>query len=127
MEVKKRHGKSVAREKAVQALYTYAITEHKMYSYSKDKFADKMVKGTIDNIEDINKKIGANLKKWSITEVNKVNLSILQLGIYELMYEDTPPQIVINEALNLAKKYSDIKSKNFIHSTLDHVYKGLND
>lgn len=125
---KQRHGKSIAREQAMVALYAYHIKQadyNKEEVFTKDKLANKMVIGVLDNQESINAKIIPNLKKWSITELNKVNLSILQLSIYEIMYEETPDKIVINEALEMAKKFSDMKSKNFIHNVLDKVTKSL--
>lgn len=120
--MKKRHGKSVARENAIKVLYSYNISGK--VNVSSDSMANTIAENTIENIDNINQKIVDNLKKWSIKELNKVNLSILQVAVYEIIFEDTPNNIVVNDALELAKKYSDIKSKNFIHKTLDTISKG---
>ncbi len=118
----KKHGKTKAREVAFKGLYTYSLTNN--LPETDDKIANKMIIGTIGNIKDIDEMIVKYLKRWSIDEINKVNLSILRLSIYEIKFLDTPKPIVVNEALNLTKKYSDLKSKNFVHHTLDMIIKG---
>lgn len=124
MEAKKRHGKSIAREEAMKSLYNYAVTNSKTGMKSGDKLASEMTENTIAHIEEIDAVIVKHLRKWSISELNQVNLSILRIAVYELTYEDTPANIVINEAIEMTKKYSDIKSKNFIHGVLDNIAKG---
>lgn len=124
MEAKKRHGKSIAREEAMKCLYNYAVTNSKTGMKSGDKLASEMTENTIAHIEEIDAVIVKHLRKWSISELNQVNLSILRIAVYELTYEDTPANIVINEAIEMTKKYSDIKSKNFIHGVLDNIAKG---
>ncbi len=121
---KKRHGKSIARENAIKSLYTYAITNEEIGIYSKDDMANAMTKNTIIHLEEIDKEISARLRKWSISELNQVNLSILRLATYEILFDDTPKNIIVNEALELSKIYSDEKSKKFIHGVLDKIIKG---
>ncbi len=118
---KKRHGKSIARENAIKSLYTYAMTNEEYGIYSKDDLANAMTKNTLVHLDEIDKIIAKHLRKWSITELNQVNLSILRLATYEICFEDTPRAIVINEAIELSKIYSDLKSKNFIHGVLDRI------
>ncbi len=118
---KRRHAKSIAREEAVKSLYTYAMKDEELGMYSKDNLANAMAKNTLVHLEEIDAKITKCLRKWSISELNQVNLSILRLAVYEMTYEETPKGIVINEALELAKVYSDLKSKNFIHGVLDQI------
>lgn len=118
---KRRHAKSIAREEAIKSLYTYALKNEEIGMYGKDNLANAMAKNTLVHLEEIDAKITKNLRKWSISELNQVNLSILRLAVYEMTYEQTPKGIVINEALELAKIYSDVKSKNFIHGVLDKI------
>ncbi len=118
---KKRHAKSIARERAFKSLYTYAMKEEEIGIYSDDALANAMAKNTIVHLDEIDTKITKQLRKWTISELNQVNLSILRLAVYELSFEDTPKGIVINEALEMAKIYSDLKSKNFIHGVLDQI------
>ncbi len=75
------------------------------------------------DVDLINQKIKKNLKKWSFLEMNPVNIAILQLAIYQMKENKLPVSVIINEALNFTKKYSDVKSKNFIHHVLSNVSK----
>ena len=73
--------------------------------------------------EDISK----NLKNdWNIDRVSKINLSILKLSIYEMLYTETPYKVVINEAVELAKKYGEEQSSSFVNGILASVVKGNN-
>lgn len=85
-------------------------------------FVRKMVKGVLDNIKDIDAIANKHLKEWKITRLGLPDQAILRLGIYELLYTDTPEVVAINEAIELSKKYSDDKVKNMINGVLDKVY-----
>ena len=75
------------------------------------------------NISPINGSIANKyLNGWTISRLGNTDQAILQAGIYELKYTDTPPIVVINEAVNLAKQYSDDKVKNMINAALDKYY-----
>jgi len=127
--MKKRHAKSYARENAFKSLYSYAMmndeeaikTRSEFERERDDELANEMAMDTIKNIVEIDELIQKNLVKWSIKNISLVNLSVLRLAIYEIKYQDTPAGIVINEALNLTSKYSEEKSKKFIHKILDNV------
>lgn len=80
------------------------------------------VKGIIANQEDINKLANKYLKNWTIDRLNQVDQAILSLGIYELKYTDTPSVVSINEAIELAKKYSDDDVVKMINGVLDSIY-----
>lgn len=78
--------------------------------------------GVGNNKEEIDKVIEANLHNWKIDRVSKVNISILRLATYELLYDkEVPKAVAINEALEIARKYSDEKSVSFINGVLDKV------
>lgn len=87
-----------------------------------NEFVRKMVKGVLDNIKDIDAIANKHLKEWKITRLGLPDQAILRLGIYELLYTDTPEVVAINEAVELSKKYSDDKVKNMINGVLDKVY-----
>ena len=61
------------------------------------------------------------MKNWSIDRIDKTGASILRLALYELQYTDTPKIVVINEAVELAKKYSDDSVRKIINAVLDKV------
>lgn len=85
-------------------------------------FVKETVKGILDNEENIDKTANNYLNDWTINRLGLTDQAILKLGIYELLYTDTPDVVAINEAVELAKKYSDDKVKNMINGVLDKVY-----
>lgn len=122
------HGRTKAREGAIKSLYQMRYLNDVDKCLTNDKLANNYVEGVIKHQGEIDALITPNLKKgWRIEQLNPVDLSILRLAIYELKYEDTPPPVVVNEALELAKKFSSTEAKNFIHHTLDVVSKEINE
>ena len=82
------------------------------------------VLGIEQNREEIVRKIEKNLKsEWKIDRISKVDLAILKLAIYEIKYKDIPFKVVINEAVELAKKYGEDSSKNFVNGILASIVK----
>ena len=88
-----------------------------------NEFVNEMISGVRDKQEEINKIANDNLVDWEIDRLSKVDKAILSLGIYELLFTKTPPVVAINEALELAHKYSDEKVVKMINGTLDKIYK----
>ena len=91
-----------------------------------NEFVNEMVNGVLENRNDIDKIANKNLKDWTIDRLGKIDQAILRMGIYELVYTDTPEVVAINEAVELAKEYSDEKVKNMINAVLDKIYHGDN-
>ena len=85
-------------------------------------FVKDMVHGVIDKKKELEKKANDNLNDWKLSRLGFTDQAILLLGLYELLYTDTPDVVAINEAVELAKKYSDDKVKNMINGVLDKVY-----
>lgn len=80
--------------------------------------------GIKDNKEEIEKLISSNLKeKWSMDRISKIDLSILKLAIFELVYSKLPYKVAINEAVELAKKYGEDSSKSFVNGVLASIVK----
>ncbi len=91
-----------------------------------DKSAQEYIKDAIlgieKNKEKIIEQIEKNLKKdWKIERISKIDLSILKLAIYEIQYKEIPFKVVINEAVELAKKYGEDSSKNFVNGILASI------
>ena len=92
----------------------------------KGKIKEEVCK-IIDLKEDIENQISKNLKSgWSIERISKVNISILRIAIYEMIYWKLPYKVVINEAVELAKKYGEEASASFINGVLASVVKDNN-
>ena len=85
------------------------------------EYVNTCVKACYDNLNDIDGKISASLKNWTIDRISKVNLSILRLAVSEMEYADVPYQVSINEAVELAKKYSDDEAPSFINGVLAEI------
>lgn len=99
------------------------IENEKAIEYIKD-----VVIGVYEHKRDIESLIEKNLKTdWKIDRISKIDLSLLRLAIYEIKYKEIPYKVAINEALELAKKYGEDSSKNFVNGVLASVLKEIGD
>ena len=87
-----------------------------------NSFVNDSINGILTNRDKITELANKYLNEWSLDRLNKVDQAILSLGIYELMYTDTPSVVSINEAIELSKKYSDEKVTKMINGVLDKIY-----
>lgn len=87
-----------------------------------NEFVKEIVLGVLDNKKDIENLANKHLKDWTMNRLGLTDQAILSMAIYELNYTDTPAVVAINEAVELAKKYSDDKVKNMINGVLDKIY-----
>ena len=87
------------------------------------EYLTALVKGVLDNQSEIDGIISSYLKKgWSLPRLNKTDLLILRVAVYEIKYvDDVPSKVALNEALQLAKEFSDEKSKRFINGILANL------
>lgn len=98
------------------------INEEKVSKYIK-----QTVEGITKQEEDIKKMISENLKeKWNINRISKVDLVLLKLGIYEMIYSKLPYKVVVNEVVELAKKYGDEPSPSFVNGILANIIREQN-
>ncbi len=98
------------------------IEEDDAKEYIKDA-----ILGIKENNIEIQGLIEKNLKAdWKIDRISKIDLSLLKLAIYEIKYKEIPYKVAINESLELAKKYGEETSKNFINGILASVVKEMN-
>ncbi len=94
---------------------------------AKEYIKDAII-GIRENINEIQGLIEKNLKAdWKIDRISKIDLSLLKLAIYEIKYKKIPYKVAINESLELAKKYGEEASKNFINGILASVVKELDN
>ena len=90
-----------------------------------NEFVNEIVYGVLKNKTKIDEMANTYLKDWSIDRLGKTDGAILRMGIYEMLYTDTPDVVCINEAILLAKEYSDEKVKNMINAVLDGIMKDV--
>lgn len=89
-----------------------------------DPFLDNLVTGVQENVSSINETIGKELKAgWTVNRLANPDRVILQIGTYEIKHTEVSNSVAINEALELAKKYTDEKARKFINGVLSNVAK----
>lgn len=89
---------------------------------SDSKFAEEIIKGTLERLNVIDGLIQKNTIGWTKERIAKVDLAVLRLAIYEILYrDDIPDSVAINEAIELAKKYSTDESGGFINGILGKI------
>ncbi|MBR3162822.1 MAG: transcription antitermination factor NusB [Clostridia bacterium] len=99
------------------------ITDTKAVTYIKET-----INGIEKHKEEIISLIEKNLKAdWEISRVSKIDISLLKLAIYEIKYTDIPYKVAINEVVELAKKYGEDTSKNFVNGILASVIKEIGE
>ena len=98
------------------------ITDEKVVKYLKD-----IKNGLEEHKEEIDSLISNNLKEnWSLNRISKINLSLIKIAIFEMVYQNLPYKVAINEVVELAKKYADDSAPVFINGILASVVKEKN-
>jgi len=89
---------------------------------SEPEFPHKLLQGILDNIEQIQSEIVSAAPEWPIGKIAPIDRAILEIGIYELMYEvDIPPLVSINECIDLAKEMGNDNSHKFVNGVLSNI------
>ncbi|MBN1392449.1 MAG: transcription antitermination factor NusB [Sedimentisphaerales bacterium] len=127
-----------ARELAVQAMYQLEVQGSELLeslaeffienesNLSVRKLASEWTKGAWENLALCDEIITASTIKWQLSRLSMVDKNILRLAVYQLKFcPDIPPRAVINEAIELAKKFSTDKSPAFVNGVLDAVFKKI--
>ncbi len=126
--------RSQGRELALQALYQFEIRGEEVEElqsfckeYAKDadvyEFAVSLINGSLPVIKELDEKIASVAENWDIHRMAVIDRNILRLAVYELLYrDDIPPKVSINEAIDLAKRYSTENSGTFVNGVLDKIF-----
>ena len=124
--------RSELREKVMTILYQIELYKKNNIEYNVDdvirenveienEFVKNMVYGVVSHVEEIDELANEHLKDWRIDRIDSMGRAILRMGIFELKYMDTPDLVVINEAIELAKKYSIDDVRKMINAVLDKL------
>lgn len=124
--------RSELREKCMVILYQYDLLtnqnlEIKLENIIKEnmeivpEFVNVIVFGVITHKEELDNIANFHIKDWTIDRLDKTGAAILRMALFELKYTDTPEVVVINEAIELAKKYSDDAVRKIINAVLDKI------
>jgi len=92
----------------------------------RDDFITDTLRGIQQHLEQLNDLIRNHAKGWTLERLVSVDRNILRLGLYELLYTDTPHEIIINEAVELAKRFGTEHSASFVNGILDQAWKQKN-
>jgi len=108
-----------------EQIQTY-MEEEMILDPSERGYIEEVVRGTVEKQDEIDSIISRHAKGWSISRMPKVDLAIMRLSIYEMRYrKDIPVNVSINEAVELAKKYSGEQSRTFVNGVLGKVWSEL--
>jgi len=111
--------KSFNTESSIEDLLELA-KEYAMFE--EDEFSSKLIHTACDNIEQIDEYISNNSKGWKINRISKVALAVIRLALAEILFiDDIPDSVTVNEAVELAKKYSTPEDASFINGLLGTV------
>lgn len=125
--------RSELREIIMKVLYQVFIYENTNLSYDiselikeqmdiENEYVSTMIEGVLKEREKLYQFANQYLVDWKIERLNKVDQVILCIGIYELLYTETPAIVAINEAVELSKKYSEEKVTKMMNGVLDNIY-----
>lgn len=124
-----------ARTAVIGLLYAYDLGNEEITKFSDEileegkirnrqrEFSHTLFNGTVAHLEVLDKEIVAHLKEWDYAGIGKVEKAIMRLAAYEILIAKTDRAIIINEAVELAKKLADEKSPKFINGVLDAIGK----
>ncbi len=134
-----------ARECALQMLFQYDVAQptvpYLLRTYwdeltevkpnQKDEvqdFANRIVTGVLDNLTDIDLRISRRTENWRISRMAVVDRNVLRMAVFEFLHEsDTPRTVVINEALEIARRFSTFEATQFINGVLDAIKRDLEE
>ncbi len=113
----------ITRSKWQEVLESFCLTcERQDLSGELKDFSAQLLSGVLDHLPEIDKKISKYAANWQLERMAFVDRNIMRLGCFELLYRaDIPPKVAINEAVELAKKYSGAESGKFVNAILDQI------
>src|SRR4029453_8723748 len=91
------------------------------------EFATRLASGTLANLESLDERIRSRAEHWRISRMAVVDRNILRLAVYEFLYEPTPRTVAINEALEIARRFSTYEATQFINGILDAIKRDLDE
>jgi N utilization substance protein B len=127
-----------ARELALQMLYQWELGKHspehivatflvpQQVDADVESFARSLFEGAVCAREELDQRVREHAEHWRLERMAAVDRNILRLALYELLHHpETPPAVVINEALEIARRFSDKDSVDFVNGVLDAIRKAL--
>jgi transcription antitermination protein NusB len=109
-------------EDALDAYYDTLSSEERP---GRDPFVSELVRGAIAHLGEVDDRISRHAEHWRMERMPAVDRNILRLAVYEMTHSDTPAPVVIDEALELARKFSSEESVQFVNGVLDAVHREI--
>ena len=120
-------GNTIIPEGLLDFSWAQSDTVEKKMDEKMTAFSRLLVTGTVENIAGVDKMIQEHLENWELTRLNRVDLAVLRLSAYTLMFQnDIAPSIVIDEAVEISKEFGADDSYRFVNGVLDSIRKTLN-
>ncbi|MBV8906112.1 MAG: transcription antitermination factor NusB [Acidobacteriia bacterium] len=113
------------REPVRDALDAYYDTLFSEEQPNRDPFVSQLVDGTIQHLGEVDQRISRHAEHWRMERMPAVDRNVLRLAVFEMAHCDTPPAVVIDEALELARKFSGEESVQFVNGVLDAVHREI--
>lgn len=118
------YSQEIQKEENIEEQIELFLEANEVQDKNAIEYINDVIKGIESNKKEILELIEKNLKSdWKLERISKVDLSLLKLAIYEIKYKDLAFKIVINEVVELAKKYGEDQSKNFVNGILASIVK----
>jgi N utilization substance protein B len=117
--------RGIAPEEAIQNYYGGLFSEEAEETPDRDKFMEELVGGTFDRRTEIDAQIEQHSEHWRMQRMPAVDRNILRLAVFELLQARLPPPVVIDEALELGRRFSGPESVSFMNGVLDAIRKTL--
>jgi N utilization substance protein B len=109
-------------DETIDAYYDTLLSEEHP---EREQFVDDLVRGTVEHLAKVDEQISTHAEHWRMERMPAVDRNILRLAVYEMLYGGTPAAVTIDEALELARKYSNEESVQFVNGVLDAIHRGM--
>ena len=108
---------------SIDAFYHSLARDEDEPRMARDPFMESLIRGTVDRAPEIDQIIQKHTEHWRIERMPTVDRNVLRLAVYELLHTDTPPAVLIDEALELARQFAGEESVHFVNGVLDAVHR----
>jgi N utilization substance protein B len=113
-------------EEIMRGYYDSLLVSEETFGHPRpDEFAEVLLRGVIEELVQIDERIARNAANWRLERMPVVDRNVLRIAVYEMLRTDTPPAVIIDEALELARKFSGEESVHFVNGVLDAVRREL--
>src|SRR5579863_1430448 len=113
-------------EEIVRGYYDSLLISEETFARPRpDEFAEDLLRGVTEELPGIDERITRNAAHWRLERMPVVDRNILRIAVYEMLRTDTPPAVIIDEALELARRFSGEESVHFVNGVLDAVRREL--